>query len=42
MFGTMVLDKDGISAAVVMAEMASHLRSRGLTLTQQLDSLYNR
>ncbi|XP_015765502.1 PREDICTED: phosphoglucomutase-2-like [Acropora digitifera] len=42
MFGTMVLDKDGISAAVVMAEMASHLRSRGLTLTQQLNSLYNR
>ena len=42
MFGTNVLDKDGISAAVVMAEMAAYLSSCGLTLTQQLDNLYKR
>ena len=42
MFGTNVLDKDGISAAVVMAEMASYLNRHGLTLTEQLNKLYKR
>ncbi|XP_078355274.1 glucose 1,6-bisphosphate synthase-like [Oculina patagonica] len=42
MFGTNVLDKDGISAAVVMAEMASYLNRHGLTLTEQLHNLYKR
>ena len=42
MFGTNVLDKDGISAAVVMAEMAAYLGGHGITLTQQLENLYER
>lgn len=42
MFGTNVLDKDGISAAVVMAEMAAYLSCHGLTLTDQLNNLYNK
>jgi len=42
MFGTNVFDKDGISAAVVMAEMASYLNRQGLTLTEQLHKLYHR
>ena len=42
MFGTNVLDKDGISAAVVMAEMAAYLSRQGLTLTEQLNNLYKR
>ena len=42
MFGTIVFDKDGISAAVVMAEMASYLNRQGLTLTEQLHKLYQR
>lgn len=42
MFGTNVLDKDGISAAVVMAEMASYLNRHGLTLTEQLRNMYKR
>lgn len=42
MFGTNVLDKDGISAAVVMAEMAAYLSRQGLTLTEQLNNLYKK
>lgn len=42
MYGTNVLDKDGISAGVVMAEMATYLNTQGLTLTQQLEKLYER
>lgn len=42
MYGTTVFDKDGISAAVVMAEMASYLNRQGLTLTEQLNNLYKR
>lgn len=42
MFGTNVFDKDGISAAVVMAEMASYLNRQGRTLTEQLHKLYQR
>jgi phosphomannomutase len=37
--GTSVRDKDGISAALVMAEMAASLKRRGLTLLDQLDAL---
>ena len=37
-----MFDKDGISAAVVMAEMASYLNRQGLTLTEQLHKLYHR
>ena len=42
MYGTNVLDKDGISAASVMAEMAAYLQRKGLTLTEQLHKLYHR
>ena len=42
MYGTHVLDKDGISAAVVVAEMAAYLALQGLTLTDQLLQLYKR
>ena len=42
MFGTNVLDKDGISAAAVLAEMATYLSSQGVTLTEQLNNLYKR
>ncbi|EDO44486.1 predicted protein [Nematostella vectensis] len=42
MYGTNVLDKDGISAAAVMAEMATYLDRQGLTLTDQLAKLYER
>ncbi|XP_002735052.2 phosphopentomutase-like, partial [Saccoglossus kowalevskii] len=41
MYGTQVLDKDGISAAVVLAEMASHLATNNITLTQQLDIIFS-
>ncbi|XP_077983669.1 phosphopentomutase-like isoform X2 [Glandiceps talaboti] len=40
MYGTQVLDKDGISAAVVLAEMATYLASNNTTLTEQLDQVY--
>ena len=40
MFGTQVLDKDGISAGAVISEMASYLHSNGLTVTQKLQELY--
>lgn len=42
MFGTQVLDKDGISAGAIVSEMASHLYSKGSTVTKQLDHLYER
>ena len=35
-------DKDGISAAVVFAELASQLHSAGHTLSQHLESLYSK
>ncbi|RVE51871.1 hypothetical protein evm_003491 [Chilo suppressalis] len=35
-----VPDKDGVSAAVQVASLASHLYSKGSTLVQQLDDLY--
>ncbi len=37
--GTSVRDKDGISAALVMAEMAASLAGRGLTLLDQLEAI---
>ncbi|XP_030055852.1 glucose 1,6-bisphosphate synthase [Microcaecilia unicolor] len=40
MCGTSVIDKDGVSAAVVIAEMASYLEKKNLTLAQQLVNIY--
>lgn len=40
MCGTNVLDKDGVSAAVVVAEMAAHVALQGMTLKQQLENIY--
>ncbi|XP_058680923.1 glucose 1,6-bisphosphate synthase isoform X2 [Ammospiza caudacuta] len=40
MCGTSVLDKDGVSAAVVIAEMATYLQSQGLTLAQKLVDIF--
>jgi phosphoglucomutase/phosphopentomutase len=42
MFGDTVLDKDGISAAAIMAEFAGWLCSQGKTFHQQLEELYLR
>uniref|UniRef100_A0A3B4C0H2 Phosphoglucomutase 2-like 1 n=1 Tax=Pygocentrus nattereri TaxID=42514 RepID=A0A3B4C0H2_PYGNA len=38
--GSMVLDKDGVSAAAVVAEMAAYLHTRNVTLNQQLQNIY--
>uniref|UniRef100_A0A4W3ID32 Phosphoglucomutase 2 n=1 Tax=Callorhinchus milii TaxID=7868 RepID=A0A4W3ID32_CALMI len=35
-----VLDKDGVSAAAIAAELASYLATKDLTLTQQLKAIY--
>ncbi|CAH2225877.1 glucose 1,6-bisphosphate synthase [Pelobates cultripes] len=40
MCGTAVLDKDGVSAAVVVAEMATYLDSIGVNLEGQLVKIY--
>lgn len=40
MCGTSVLDKDGVSAAVVIAEMAAYLESKNLSLAQKLIEVY--
>ncbi|XP_040282484.1 glucose 1,6-bisphosphate synthase [Bufo bufo] len=40
MCGTAVLDKDGVSAAAVVAEMATFLDSVGMNLAQQLVQIY--
>ncbi|XP_048852081.1 phosphoglucomutase-2 [Brienomyrus brachyistius] len=37
-----VLDKDGVSAAAIVAECASYLCAQGSTLTQQLDTIYEK
>jgi len=42
MCGTTVLDKDGISAAVVVAEMAAYLNSEGIRILQQLENIHNK
>uniref|UniRef100_A0A3Q1ET40 Phosphoglucomutase 2-like 1 n=1 Tax=Acanthochromis polyacanthus TaxID=80966 RepID=A0A3Q1ET40_9TELE len=38
--GNMVPEKDGVSSAVVVAEMAAYLHKKNLTLNQQLDNIY--
>lgn len=40
MFGTTVLDKDGISAAAAVAEFCSWLYATGKTLSSQLEQIY--
>lgn len=42
MFGTNVLDKDGISALATMSEAAVYLRTQKLTLTDQLENIYEK
>lgn len=42
MCGSVVLDKDGVSAAVVAAEMISELYEQNLTLSQQLENIYSK
>eukprot|EP00794_Sanderia_malayensis_P007083 gene7083-7883_t len=42
MYGPQVLDKDGICAVAVMAEMASYIYNTNMTVTGQLDALYRR
>jgi len=42
MCGTTVIDKDGISAAVVTAEMTAYLYSQGTTVLQQLSHLHDK
>ncbi|ODN03111.1 Phosphoglucomutase-2 [Orchesella cincta] len=42
MVGTAVLDKDGVSAAAFVAQMATILYEQGLTLNQQLQRLYDK
>ncbi|XP_029964127.1 glucose 1,6-bisphosphate synthase [Salarias fasciatus] len=38
--GSLVPEKDGVSAAVVVAEMAAYLHEKNLSLSQQLDNIY--
>ncbi|XP_072118572.1 glucose 1,6-bisphosphate synthase [Mobula birostris] len=40
MCGTLTLDKDGVSAAVIVAEMAAYLETTSLTLVEQLKNIY--
>ncbi|KAG1664136.1 Phosphoglucomutase-2 [Nymphon striatum] len=42
MCGTRVLDKDGISAAMLVAEMAAHLEKEGKSLYDQLQVIYEK
>ncbi len=42
MVGTAVRDKDGLSAALVIAEMAAHYKTQGRTLLDALDDLARR
>lgn len=41
MCGSTVLDKDGVSAAAVCAEMATYVYNQGMTLKQKLEDIYN-
>ena len=41
MCGSTVLDKDGVSAAAVCAEMATHVYNANMTLKQKLEEIYN-
>src|SRR5262249_14315593 len=40
--GELVRDKDGVSAAMLFAELASVLRARGTSVLEHLESLYRR
>ncbi|KAK9399180.1 phosphoglucomutase-2 [Crotalus adamanteus] len=40
MCSPLVLDKDGVSAAVITAEMSSFLATKNMTLSQQLKNIY--
>jgi phosphomannomutase len=40
--GPLVRDKDGVSAALVFAELAAYNRARGRTVLDQLDDIYRR
>ena len=42
MCGSTVLDKDGVSAAMVCAEMASYLADKGISIKQQLENIYDK
>lgn len=37
--GTVVADKDGVSAALVLTRLAAHLKTKGLTLGDRLDEI---
>lgn len=40
MCGSAVVDKDGVSAGVHVAEMASYLETMGISLSKKLDEIY--
>lgn len=40
MCGSAVVDKDGISAGVRVAEMAAYLETMGISLGEKLDEIY--
>lgn len=40
MCGSTVLDKDGVSAAAVCAELATYVYGENLTLKQKLEEIY--
>lgn len=40
MCGSKVLDKDGVSAGVRVAELAAYLKTIGLTLSDKLEEIY--
>ena len=42
MFGDQVLDKDGISAGVIISEMACYQYHKGSSVTKKLEELYQR
>ena len=42
MYGSQVLDKDGICAAAVIAELACYLYSKGTTVDGHLATLYQK
>lgn len=42
MMGDYVRDKDAVTAAVMVAEMAAHYYDRGMTLKQAMDALYEK
>ncbi|XP_013793418.2 phosphoglucomutase-2-like [Limulus polyphemus] len=41
MCGTTVLDKDGVGAAMQLAQLAAYLETQGKSLRQHLDFIYN-